>query len=149
MRELKYHERQAHGKEEKDIVEPPAHVPLVEQLWDHLQKRARKKSAAAGQSLDEDGINGVIRLERGEAAGKPEKETGEKRVVPTKKLKMICGRLLRSGEICQQKDTRYRSEHVESAKHAAFTIVCSLCGQGPSLYLQEETQERLHGAAPS
>ena len=70
-------------------------------------------------------------MERGEAAGKPEKETGEKRVVPTKKLKMICGRLLRSGGICQQEDTRYRSERVESAKHAAFTIVCPLCGQGP------------------
>ena len=25
MRELEYHERQAHGKEEKAIVEPPAH----------------------------------------------------------------------------------------------------------------------------
>ena len=70
-------------------------------------------------------------MERGEAAGKPEKETGEKRAVPTKKLKMICGRLLRSGGICQQEDTRYRSEHVESTKHAAFTIVCPLCGQGP------------------
>ena len=73
MRELEYHERQAHGKEEKDVVEPPAHVPLVEQLGNHLQKRARKRSAAVGQALDEDGINGVIRLERGEAAGKPEK----------------------------------------------------------------------------
>ena len=44
---------------------------------------------------------------------------------------MICGRLLRSVGICQQEDTRYRSEHVESAKHAAFTIVCPLCSQGP------------------
>ena len=110
MREIEYHERQAHGKEEKDIVEPPAHVPLVEQLWDHLQKRARKKSAAVGQSLDEDGIDGVIGLERGKAAAKgiPEKETGEKRVVATKKLK-ICGHLLRSGGICQQKHCGYHS----------------------------------------
>ena len=61
MRELEYHERQAHGKEEKDVVEPPAHVPLVEQLGNHLQKRARKRSAAVGQALDEDGIIGVRR----------------------------------------------------------------------------------------
>ena len=114
MRELEYHERQAHAKEEKDVVEPPAHVPLVEQHGNHLQKRARKRSAAVGQAL---------------AKGKPEKETGEKRVVVTKKLK-ICGHLLRCRGICQQ-DTRYRSEHVESTKHAAFTIVCPLCGQGP------------------
>ena len=53
MRELEYHERQAHGKEEKDIVdvEPPAHVPIVEQLGNHPQKRARKRSAAVGRGL--------------------------------------------------------------------------------------------------
>ena len=63
MRELKYHERQDHGKEEKDIVEPPAHVPLIDQLGNHLQKKATKRSVAVGQALDEDGINGLIRLE--------------------------------------------------------------------------------------
>ena len=48
-------------------------------------------------------------MERGKAAAKgiPEKETGEKRAVATKKLK-IYGRLLCSGGICQQEDTRKR-----------------------------------------
>ena len=74
MRELEYHERQAHGKEEKDVVEPPAHVPLVEQHGNHLQKRARKRSAAVGQAL---------------AKGKPEKETEEKRVVATSPQRIV------------------------------------------------------------